>query len=419
LLSVRRILALTVVFHGSIAFAQLSSDIVPRHRLVPRDEQIQEDLKNSRVRLGPFRVQPRFLLRDLGYNNNVYGTPENPVSDWTTTVAAGAHWTLPFGSKAYFVGNAMPEYTYYEKLTERRFFGGTYDASAVALFNRLSLEATAGTSKGLGIVSSEIEAPVVLRTTRVAFDGEIDIFQRLSLFGHAEALRPRYESEPTDQGDLRRVSELDRNDRAARAGIRYRFSSAVDLAVAAEQTESEFETTPLLDNRSEALLLSVQYNRPRAYLNLTVGNRQWQPAAQSTFPRYESPTGSYFASYSLVAPIELQLYGRRAGIYALSNESPFFMESRNGATAVIRAGGRVLIRAFGEMGDNDYDVREGTSSIVRNDSVVTYGGGLSFRVYRNAGVTVQVSQSDYDSNKDDFDRSIMRVQALLSFGGSR
>lgn len=415
--SVRRILALAVFFSGTIAFAQLSSDTVPRHRLVPREEQIEEDLASSRYRLGPIRLQPRFMLRDLGYNDNVFGTVENPISDWTTTVSAGAHWTLPFGPKAYFVGNVMPEYTYYEKLTERRFFGGTYDAAAVALFNRLSLEATAGTTKGLGIVSSEVEAPAVLRTTRIAFDGEIDVFRRLSVFGHAETQRPRYESDPTDQGDLRRVAQLDRTDSGARAGIRYRFSSSFDFAVAAEQTGSDFESTPLRNNRSEALLLSVQYNRPRAYLNLTVGNRQWQPADRSTFPRYESPTGSYYASYTLAAPLEMQLYGRRAGVYALSTESPFFLETRNGATTLIRAGSRVLVRAFGEVGENDYDVLEGIAVKARNDSVVTYGGGLSFRVYRNAGVTVLVSQSDYDSNKDDFDRSIMRVQVLLSMGG--
>jgi hypothetical protein len=416
LLSVRRILAVAAIFSGTFAHAQLSSDSVPRHRLVPRDEQIRQDLANSRLRLGPIRVQPRFLLRDLGYNNNVYGTPDNPVSDWTTTVAAGAHFTLPFGPKAYLVGNAVPEYTYYEKLTERRFFGGTYDASAVALFNRLSLEATAGTTRGLGIVSSELEAPVVLRTTRVAFDGEIDVFKRLSLFGHVETQRPRYESEPTDQGDLGRVRELDRNDAAVRGGIRYRFSSSFDFAVGAERTESKFESTTLRNNQSEALLFSVHYNRPRAYLNLTVGNRQWKPAEQSVFPRHEAPTGSYFASYALAAPLEFQLHGRRAGVYALAADAPFFMETRNGATLMLRAGNRIRLRAFGETGENDYDVLETRAAAVRNDSVVTYGGGISFRLYRSAGITVQVSQSEYDSNSDSFDRSIMRVQALLSVG---
>ncbi len=412
-----RLLAVTICFLAASASAQLASDIVPRHRLIPRGEQIRLDLEASRWHLGPFRVQPRLLIRDLGYSDNVFGTPDEPVSDWSATVAAGAHWTLPMGRKVYIVGNVLPEYTYYKKLSERRSFTGTYDASAVALFNHLSLAAMAGTTKTLGVVSSEIEAPVVFRTDQVAVDAEVDIFRRLSVFGHAVTQRPRFESEPTDRGELRRVSTLDRDDNALRAGVRYRFASYLDMAVAAERTRSEFRSTGAeRDNESEALLFTVQYNRPRAYLNLTVGNREGTPLAGSTFPGYETTTGSYFAAYTLGAPIELQLNGQQRVVYSLSTDVPYFLETRNGLTAVVHLGNRVAVRGFGEVGRNDYDVLRDAVTHPRVDDVTTYGGGLSFRLYRNISLTVQVSQSEYDSNVNEFDRSVVRVQSLLSVG---
>lgn len=413
---VRRFLALAVFLVAiPAAFGQSTSDVVPRHRLVPRREQVRRDLDASR-RLGPLRIQPRLIFRDLGYNNNVFGTPDDPVSDWTATVAAGAHWTLPFGPKMFVQGDVLPEYTYYDQLSERRFFGGTYNASALALFNRLSLEAGVGTNRSLGLVSSETEAAAVRRINDVVLAGEIDLLRRFSVFGRATSERHRFRSEEITRGDLARVTDLDRDDAAVLAGVRYRFSSSLDFAVGAERTRSEFRLRPdERDNESEALLLTVQYNRPRAYINLTVASRAGKPLAGSTFPPYDSITGSYFASWALTAPVEVQAHGSRRVVYALFADNPYFIETRNGLTVVLRPGNRFAIRAMGEFGDNDYE-RAVRAGLRRSDAVRTYGGGISFRVYRDVGLTIAASQSEFDSTLDDYDRSVLRVQSLITIG---
>src|ERR1700719_419681 len=90
------------------ASAQLVNDQVPHERTLPISEEIRLQLESSRFRLGIFRLQPRFAIRDLGYDNNVFGTPNNPIADWHSSIAAGPAFIVPAASKVYLRGEAVP-----------------------------------------------------------------------------------------------------------------------------------------------------------------------------------------------------------------------------------------------------------------------------------------------------------------------
>lgn len=406
------------------ANAQLTSDQVPRQRLVPASEQLRQELESARYNVGPFRLSPRLLFRDLGYNNNVFGTSEGePVGDWTATVAAGAHWTLPFGPKTYLRGDVIPEYSWYRKLDQNRFLGGTYNASALALFNRMQLGATVGTSKRLNIVSSEIEAPVVQRSTDLALDGEVDILpSRLSFFAAGATRKTDLVADETaGSGELARLNELDRDDSMVRAGLRYRLTSFFDLSVGAEQTRSEFVADAAnRDNKSEAVILGVHYDRPKFYVNLSAGKREGKAINGSAFREFSEPTGSYYMSYEFSAPLTADFYGNQRVTYAIFGNAQYFLESRNGLALTARLGQRIAVRAFGDVGDNDYQipVRIGRNpGVIRVDDVKTFGATVSMRFYRKMAVAVTVSQSDYTSNLSEYDRSVVRVQTGLVISG--
>jgi hypothetical protein len=399
--------------------AQLTSDLVPRQRLVPRREQVEGEVNNSRYHLGPIRVQPRLMIRDFGYNDNVLGSATNPVSDWTATAAGGIHWIVPMGGKVYLRGDALPEYTWYKELTDRRYFGGTYNASLLMLFNRMSVEATGSTQKSIATVSSELEAPAQRKVDGGLGEIEVEVLPKFSLYASGQTERHRYTA--VRGTDLARVNQLDRDDVAARGGIRYAPADFFDIRLGAESTQSEFDRNPeLRDNKSTAILLGMHYDRPKSYVNLSVGRRKGEQRNGSIFPAYETTTGSYFLSRSLTAPLEFQLYGHRRVSYAVTSTVPYFLETRNGAAAIIRIGNRASLRGFGELGKNDYSLAVlGTSAAgaARNDDVVTYGGGVAVRLYRNIALSIAVSQSDYDSTINDFDRSIVRVYTGLTFSG--
>ncbi|MEO8217768.1 MAG: hypothetical protein ABI718_11865, partial [Acidobacteriota bacterium] len=205
-----------------------------------------------------------------------------------------------------------------------------------------------------------------------------------------------------------------------RGGVRYRVASFLDFGLAAERTRSTFEFRPQEnDNSSEAIIFSTHYSRPRAYIDLSGGYRKGSPANGSTFPTYETGTGSYFASYRLSAPVEFQAFGQRRVSYSVFAQNPYFYETINGLALTTKVGSRLSLRAFGEAGVNDYPsiIRSGSQIGGRKDDVLTYGGGFGVRLYRNVGVTVLVSENNFDSNIDAFDRSIFRVQTALTLTG--
>src|SRR5690348_16482740 len=136
---------------------------VPEGRTVPLEEEVRDDMARARLHLGPLRLIPSLTVTNAGYDNNVFATADNPVSDWTATFTAGFRFLLPLGSKMYFRADAMPSYTWYDKLTDRRFFGGLYDGNLMGFFNRLTVVATAQNTQTYRNYSSEFDSRVVYK----------------------------------------------------------------------------------------------------------------------------------------------------------------------------------------------------------------------------------------------------------------
>src|SRR5450756_648013 len=112
----------------------------------------------------------------------------------------------------YATGTVNPEYTYYQKLTDRRLLGGEYGGSLIALFNRLSIEAGGGIDKSIAPVSSELERSAPGRLQDLFARTELEIFRRLSLFGSAQQQQQRYSLTQSDRADGISLEQLERNE---------------------------------------------------------------------------------------------------------------------------------------------------------------------------------------------------------------
>jgi hypothetical protein len=411
------VVGVVMVLASASANGQLVTDQVPRERTVPRSEDIRRQMATSRYRLGVIRLRPIFALRDSGYDNNVFGTATDRVKDWRSTVSAGADLILPLGRKVYVTGIANPQYTYYNKLANRRLLGGLYGGSFVGLFNRLSMEAGGTTAKTIAPVNSENERSVPGNRRNAFARGELEFVSRLFLFASAEQQRQQYElmtGDPT--GDLD-FSRLERDETFVRAGLRYSFRSYLDIGIAEERGRTEFVSNPQTNNMSRATLLNIHYDRPRFFLNLSGGTRRFEPrGALSTLPSASTATGSYYAAYQLAAPLAVDAYGHRSAVYSLNPSSPYFYETRNALGLTLPVGQRIGLRAFAEIGTNAYPFAA-PGAQRRLDDVTSLGGGVSYRIYRKATLTVVGSNTRYDSNFPELSRSLFRVSSLLSFGG--
>jgi len=401
---------------ASSVSAQLEEDRVPRERTVPVREQVKQDLEGTPRRLGPVRVFPEFRLGNIGYNSNVGGTEEDPIGDYTASVSAGARYLVPFGRKVFVRGELMPSYTYYRELEDRRTTGGNYSASLLGLFNEMQVELSAHRSDIVRSVSTETEMPA--RTVQDGFTAglEIDVLPRISLFGGFVQREYGYELDGSPDVEPTPLDALERTDDALRAGLRYHVTSFFNVAAGVEHTNSEFARgDSLRDHETNAVILSLYYDRPRMFANASVGHRKGEAsAAGSLYPSYSDVTGSYYVSYRLGAPIEAEVFGTRAVVNSLFVDNAFFLETRNGVGLVWHAGERFSFRNSVEMGSNEYPrevVFGNYERLKRADDVMTYGAGVSFRIWRDVGLAINASRSEYESNIPGFDRSVLRVGA--------
>jgi hypothetical protein len=400
---------------------QISSEEAPKARTVPLREEVKDEMEHSRFHLGPLKVQPVFDLRDLGWNNNVFGTATNPVGDWTATVAAGARLIAPLGSKLFVRGIAVPEYTWYQKTTELRNLGGTYGGGILGLFNRLAFEASGGYRSWVTIVNSESQATAIENLTWGRGRLEVAIFRRLALFGGFDVAETRYNDNALPEDLAYQVNLLDRTETAWRGGLRYKFSDQISLGAQVEWTRANFVLEAYdRDNQSTGYLLVARYDQPRFYLVASGGYRIGTAQnAGSLYPPYRTGTYSFFASYFVLKGVELQVFGHRRPVDSYFLDNPYFFETRTAVAANVAVGQPVKVFAYGMLGPNVYPVAvyAGSELVARRDDTTEYGGGIEFRFYRDAVLRLVASEWRVSSNIPGYSQSIFRFSTGISIKG--
>lgn len=401
--------------------AQLSTETPARARTVPVAEQLRLERENPRFRLGPVRMRPVFGLRDSGYNSNVFGTEENKVGDTAVTAFGGFKYLLPSGPKTYLRGALVPEYTWYEKLTQYRSLGGTYSASLLGLYNRMSVELGGGAERTLTVVNSEAQQLARQDTLGGRLKLEVEVLRRLSVYAGVEGVRARYDDAGFPVSDFNLVTDLNRSESAARAGLRYHFSEALSLAAQVERVRTQFVNQARdRDNDATGTVLVLRLDRPRFYLDVTGGYREGTPRyGDGLFPPYRTGSYAYFASFLLNRFLELQAFGWRRPLSSLFLDNPYFFETRNGAAVNLELGGRLGLRGSVSVGANSYptDVLVGGVSVRRVDDVTSVAGGVSFQLYRTTKLLIGLASDRYRSNVPGAERSIVRLGTGISFEG--
>ena len=403
------------------ALGQLSSEGPILQRSVPRPEEIEQEKETAAVHLGALRLSPFLGIRDLSYYSNVVGTSGSPVPDWTATLFGGTRFLLPVGGKSVFRGAAEPAYIYWNKLSSGRGWIGDYGGEWIGLFNRFTLEAGGGYRDWITVLSSESEQTVRNHLVTGRVGAEIDIFRRLAVVGRWESLKTAYSDIDTGGGATAASSLLDRTEQAIQGGLRYKPNDQFSLGLLADVTQVRFKSEGQ-DRNSDgrSLRLHGRYDQPSFYVEFTGGYATAEGhEALSYFPSYRTGVYRWFVSYFRSEVLELQAYGWRRPVYSYFLDNPYFFETRNGLQVNVKVTPRIVLSAFGNAGSNQYpvEVLVYDSIVTRKDDVVSWGGGLSWNVWRAARVSAIYAKDRYTSNVPGIERDVFRVSLNLIIGG--
>ena len=399
--------------------AQLPTDVTVQTQTVTSRAEIDLAIASSRFQLGPVRLSPEISIRELTYDNNVYGSIDNPQGDFRAVVSAGVGLILPVTPNIFVRAGIFPAYTWYAELTERRFFGGTTGASVLVFANRLTIEGSVDGAREDVIFSTEEQGRVIRNLATARLGAEYRLFTRLFVYGEGQIQRFRFTGPGAESASFD-PSTTDRTTRVVRAGLGYRWSEEVSVAVGYEETRAEFVYAPQqYDNSTKAIIGTISYNQPKLKLSISGGYREGEPIHGSSIPPFSGVTGSGSASYSLFRNLDLQAVAGRNLSYGVS--SPYYISTRYGGGIVLNVGWRLKIQGFGYGGSDEYttptELPDG-QLVNRKDDVSGYGGGFDFLFTPRIQMRFSGTESRYNSNVPGYDRSFFRWFVSLNLGGN-
>jgi putative beta-barrel porin BBP2 len=88
---------------------------------------------------GPIRARPFLLLKDTGYDDNVYLDDTNPQGDFTSTGEAGIRFIAFFSDRAAVAAEERLDYVWFAQNTSQNHFNNAFRGAAHFYFKKLTL----------------------------------------------------------------------------------------------------------------------------------------------------------------------------------------------------------------------------------------------------------------------------------------
>lgn len=376
--------------------------------LLQDEKALRASLDDARWRWGALRLEPWIGLSDVSFVTGAQGTGET-ADDLTATLGAGVRGYLKTGPNVIWAAHALPEYVWWQDEDDKARLNGRYGVGLFAFTNRLDLEASARRHERQGYFSSELQSLTTTRSDSARLALELALTRRLYLAASGE----REQAENREAGDAV-FSLLDRKTATARALVGYRSPRGWWIGAGLEESTVDFDDDARdLSNEGQAGLLDAGYEGPRFTLRLRLERRSLEPSGDSDFVPVDLSTGLVETQWDLHRSVRGFLYGRRQLAYSIRPETSNFVSGRYGARLDISLRGRgPALEVAVEAGEDDYEPAA-AQALARVDDVTAFGVGLRFELRRALKMRLGLTQTDYDSNVDAFDRDVTAWSAVV------
>jgi len=410
---------------AAIAEAQFDQYTSPgslANEVNPRRQRIEEGWEDAHWDFGNLRLDPRFEIRDLGYVDNVLSDfeGEEQVSDTRATVGAGlaAYWRA--GNNLYATAFVAPQYNWWLDLDSLRGLSVSGGVGVHAFFNQLTFSIDGRTVEQEQPLNAEFEVPVEIKDESLGASLELDLSERLSLVVGASTTETRHGDEIDALVEGFEARSLDRDVDRLRAGIGLALGSLVEIVLGVEDLQTDFLVDPAGRSSSGTdpfVDLRFEGNRLSAAVSSVIRNLDFAAAADPALgdpASFEDTTGSLRIGIELSQNSTFYLYGGSTLVYSALEDSTYLSEERLGGKFQVDLRSRLRSQLIAEFGDNEYTGLQ--DELDRLDDFRTLGANLVFELGPSSALRFEVSETRYDSNQPEFDRSATRISIELVRG---
>jgi hypothetical protein len=369
--------------------------------------------EDARVHLGPLALGPRFALRQLGVDTNVFNSPDHPVKDFTASFAPGIDTWLRFG-RARLSTQTEVEWTYFNKAASQRAFNSTQLA-------RIEVDlATVTPFVGGGVISTrqrpslEIDARVRQHRTLASVGTRVELGGRSRLDVDARRERLDYGDDGVGSNEL--AATLNREVSEGGVAFRMDVTPLTTLVVRTGVSYDVFEYARLRDSHSLTVLPGLEI-KPSALISgkAMVGFRRFD-AKSGAIPDFSGVIAAVDVGYVMREMTRFGVKVDRNLEYSFQIDKPYYIATS--ANVDVRQALGPAWDIVGRAGHATLAYESFTLDVGNafgpgdRERITTYGVGIGRRLGENVRVGLDV---DHGRRRSDAER---RVYEGFKVGGS-
>lgn len=364
--------------------------------------------------LGPVTFKPTIVVRDAGFDSNVFNESGEAHDDRTATFTGGAEAKLTVGSVE-IAGTGGADYLYFQTYTRERALNRSASLRVQPQFTRMRPFVGGAYRRTRDRTSSEIDlrAP---RTEKEASAGiEAQLTRRATLEGSVRRGYWKF-----DEGEIFRgvslATRLNRRVDAAQVGVRYELSPLTTFTVESGVTRDHFIESPDRDTDTWQTNAGFLF-APDAVIRgrAVVGFRDLRANGSATVPS-RGVTAAVDLSYTLLDRTVFS--GRLVRETAVSFETqPYYLSTLGSVDVTHNVIGPLDL--VGRIGRErlDYEGVPAFGMLAHLDHVETYGGGVLVRVGPRTRVSANYEEHHRRSETfEDRNYDRRRLYTTMSYG---
>jgi hypothetical protein len=356
--------------------------------------------EQARWRFGPFAVTPRVELKSLGWDTNVYNSPNDPKADFTTTVGAPVDWWFRAGRARLHVVDYF-EGVYYATYSNQGGFNQRHELTFMVPLNRLrpyvgGYYLSTNDRPGFGIdarirhTESNANAGAVVRLTART---NVDISYRQTTFRYQDE---DYPGEPFS-------TTLDGTTQNFGAQASYRLTPLTTLTLLGDGVRERHTQSSDRDNDGFRILPGVEFD-PDALIKgkAQVGYRKLNTLTPG-MPDFSGLIANVELAYVLRGMTRLAVGLSRDIYFSFEVVEPFYIQPGLTLNVTQQVRGPWDVQARAGWYRLDYQrVTSAESAPIpdRIDRYTTWGGGVGYRVGKDIRVGVNLDYSRRESIVD-------------------
>jgi hypothetical protein len=355
----------------------------------------QDPVPPGTITFGPVQIRPSMVLKDMGFDENVFNTPDDPKRDFTFTLAPGAEVRFRMRRLALSYVSTT-EYVYYRTFKSER---GTNTSSGLRMDLDLGRLKPYGTISGLDSkarLNQEVDARARHRDLNYGAGVAFKIGSRTNLLFNGTQSTVAFAPDAEDFRGVDLRDSFDGRRRGGDAGIGIALTPLTTMTVAVGRDQQRFDRSPDRDSNSWRVTSGFSFS-PAGVItgSATAGYRRFDPVSPA-LAGYSGLVSAVAVGATLYGRHQMQVVFNRDVQYSYETANAYYLATGGTMVWTLSVIGPIDVRGTAGRYLMDYGRVDTEGS---HDTTTTYGGGMGYKFSNRARLGVNAEWTRRDSNR--------------------